>query len=319
MNEIGWPEVEPALGFVELVRDQALAVETDRTHVVYTRGADGQAHMYINGKETVVGKVGGDLSAWDSQMHLALGNEFVGDRSWLGVYHHVAIYNHVLEPSEIKDHFSAGSPKHRDRLQIQYAFNENEGKVIQDISGQKPALNLHIQDTNAVRWLKNGLKIKEPVLIATKKPAERLTTAVQKSNAFTLEAWITPAKESQTGPARIVTLSRDHGSRNFTLGQDENHYEMRFRTTTTSANGLPSLQTDSENEASIAAMRSPNRDKAAIFVTQGSQLSVDKDQLKKGLKAEWFDPSNAEWRKATPNENGYFQPPSDENWVLIFK
>ncbi len=319
LNEMGWPDVKPDLGFVELVSDQPLAVKTNMTHLVYTRDADGQAHLFVNGKKAEGGNIEGDLSAWDSQMRLALGNEFVGDRSWLGVYHHVAIYNHALKPSEIKNHFSAGSPQHRDGLQIQYAFNENEGNVIQDISGQKPALNLHIQDANAVKWQKNGLEIKKPVLIATKMPAERLTNAVQKSNAFTLEVWITPAKKFQTGPARIVTLSRDHGSRNFTLGHDENNYEMRFRTTTTSANGLPSLHSGSGNQASIAALHSLNRDRTAVFVTQGSLLKVDKDQPKRDIQAQWYDPSNAEWQEAAPNENGYYQPPSKEMWLLVLK
>ena len=65
-------------------------------------------------------------------------------------------------------------------------------------------------------------------------------------------------------------MSRDHGNRNFTLGQEERAYQMRLRTTATSANGLPAVQLGGNSEASIAALRSLNRDRAAIFVTPAS-------------------------------------------------
>lgn len=65
--------------------------------------------------------------------------------------------------------------------------------------------------------------------------------AIKKSNAITLEAWVTPADTVQSGPARIITLSNGIGSRNFTLGQSGDHFETRLRTTRTSDNGEPSL------------------------------------------------------------------------------
>ena len=318
-NEIGWPALQPDLDFVRLVQDQSPAVETEMTHIAYTRDADGQARLLINGKEAAADEVGGDLSAWDNQMRLALGDEFVGDRGWLGAYYHVAIYNRALEVDEIEDHRAAGTPQHRAGLQIEYAFDEGEGRVIEDVSGHEPALDLTIDDVSAVQWTDNGLTIESPVLIATESPATRLTQAVQASNAFSVEAWIAPADDFQAGPARIVTLSRDHGTRNFTLGQDENEYEMRLHTTATSSNGLPSVSTDSAENASIAAMRSAEGDRAAIFVTQGSAVAIDWEALQEGLAAQWFDPFATEWQDAQADENGYFHPPSSKMWLLVLQ
>ncbi len=319
VEEISWPEVEPDLSFVELVSDSPLGVQTKKTHVVYTRAANGQARLYIDGEEAKATEISGDLSAWDAQLRLALGNEFVGDRSWLGDYHDVAIYNRALKTSEVEDHFSAKVPKHLDGLQVRYNFDEKEGSVIRDVSGKEPGLDLHIQDTSAVKWKEKGLTVVDPVLIATNVAAERLTKAVQESHAFTLEAWITPASVDQAGPARIVTLSQDHGTRNFTLGQDERDYEMRFRTTATSANGLPGLRTGSDDEASVAALRTIDRDKAAIFVTRGSLLKVDMEQLEEGLQAQWFNPETAERQEAKPRQDGFFRPPSKEMWLLVLQ
>jgi hypothetical protein len=85
------------------------------------------------------------------------------------------------------------------------------------------------------------LDIHGTTLIASEKPATSLTKALKKSNAITLEAWITPADSVQSGPARILTLSNGILSRNFTVGQDGDHFEIRLRTNGTSGNGVPAL------------------------------------------------------------------------------
>ncbi|MBD3268403.1 hypothetical protein GF373_17185, partial [bacterium] len=290
MEEMGWPDIKTDLSFVELEADQNWTVQTKQTHVVYTRNPEGQARIYINGEEAAAKEIAGDLSAWDEGMRLALGNEFVGARGWLGAYQHVAIYDRALDASIIEEHFEAGEPKHLDGIQTLYQFDEGEGDVIHDQSGLKPALDLHIQNVDAVSWRDDGLKTNSPVLIATEAPADRLTEAMRKSSAITVEAWITPAKEHQAGPARIVTLSKDHGARNFTLGQEDDIYEMRLRTSSTSANGLPSLQAGGDVEASYAAIRSKDQNRAAVFVTRGGLLNVDTDKFHDDLQAQWFNP-----------------------------
>ena len=319
MEHLGWPDIRPGLGFVEIAAGPLQAVRTQKTHVAYTRSADGQARLYINGQKAASAEVGGDLSAWDAGMRLGLADEFVGERAWLGTYHGVAVYSRALDAGEIADHSAAGQSEHLRALQARYAFDAGQGNVISDVSGQKPALDLHIDDAGAVKWRDEGLDIQEATLIATKAPVERLTQAVRKNNAFTLEAWITPAQKIQTGPARIVTLSKDHSNRNFTLGHHEDAYQVRLRTTETSSNGLPGVETGPDTEASIAAARSSEGDRAAIFVSHGAPLEMDMDQLQDGLNARWFDPRTAEWRKAEPQEDGHYHPPSEEDWVLVLE
>ncbi len=317
MEEVGWPRIEPDLGFVQLRSDVAAAVQLEKTHVAYTRTAEGQARLYVNGDEVAAGKVGGDFSPWDAGFRLALGDEFVGQRGWLGTYHGVALYNRALDASEIADHHAAGSPRHADGLLARYAFDEGQGDVVRDVSGRRPALDLQLAETGAVTWLAEGLRTNRPVRIATPGPAERLTAAVRETNALTLEAWITPAREVQTGPARIVTLSQDHTTRNFTLGQENRTYEMRLRTSETSANGLPSVQTSADVQACVAAARGVDGHTAVVFVTRGGLLDLDRQQLQEGLQAVWFNPLTAERRQAAPCQQGYFRPPSGDDWVLV--
>ena len=81
--------------------------------------------------------------------------------------------------------------------------------------------------------------------LSTKQPAEKLSRAIRSTGAVTVSLWCEPGKVDQSGPARIVTLSLSPTERNFTIGQDGNRFDVRFRTTKTSANGLPSLSTPS--------------------------------------------------------------------------
>lgn len=77
-------------------------------------------------------------------------------------------------------------------------------------------------------------------LLSSGAPRE-FTEAIQQSNAISIAIWLRPTNTKQAGPARIVTLSDGTSNRNFTIGQDGDKYQVRFRTTKTDANGLPGL------------------------------------------------------------------------------
>ena len=111
-------------------------------------------------------------------------------------------------------------------LQVLYWPGESAGKQLEDRSGVGRPLNLHAGG-------------KPP--FASGEPATKLIAAVKATNEFAIEAWLTPGKADQSGPSRIVTLSIDASQRNFTLGQDGDRFDLRFRNTTTDQNGLPSM------------------------------------------------------------------------------
>ncbi|MCG8380308.1 MAG: LamG domain-containing protein, partial [Proteobacteria bacterium] len=142
-----------------------------------------------------------------------------------------------------------GTGRVTDGVVAVYGFEEGAGTTITDVSGVGTPLNLTIADPNAVSWLPGGgLMMTAPTLIASPGPGTKLIDAVQATDALTLEAWITPANTTQTGPARIVTLSDNPSSRNVTLGQSASggaHHDVRLRSTSTTNNGMPSLSTAS--------------------------------------------------------------------------
>ena len=79
------------------------------THVVATRGADGERRMYVDGLLRGINRVDGDFSGWIEGWSLGLANEVGTDRTWLGTYHLVAVYCRALDGSEVARNFVAGS------------------------------------------------------------------------------------------------------------------------------------------------------------------------------------------------------------------
>jgi hypothetical protein len=121
-----------------------------------------------------------------------------------------------------------------------YDFTGTDGMTIQDRSGLDPALDLKIEDSKAVSRTRGVLKVHGETQIRSLKTATKILNAVRQSGEITVEAWIHPENITQSGPARILTISRNSSERNFTLGQDGNKLDARLRTTLTNKNGMPS-------------------------------------------------------------------------------
>lgn len=65
-----------------------------------------------------------------------------------------------------------------------------------------------------------------------------LLAACRRSGQLTIEAILRADRVVQTGPARIITFSRDHSNRNVTLGQHRDQLVLRLRTPRTGPNGV---------------------------------------------------------------------------------
>jgi len=232
------------------------------THVVYTRARSGRARVFLNGQKTAERNVPGDVSNWIQSHRLALANEVSSDRPWKGTYFLVALYNRDLSPNEVKENFNAGPDaraaegplanhsvgpvasglaRTRSGLQVLYDFQSSEGAVVRDRSKVGEPLNLTIADSKAVSRSEGTLQVRGKTLIQSDKPATKIIDAVRRSGELTMEAWVRPANTELSGPARIVTLSKNANERNATLGQDKDRFEVRLRTTSTSANGVPAI------------------------------------------------------------------------------
>jgi len=295
---------------------------TKLTHVAYARDEAGRATFYLDGQKQAATKVTGECSNWDGGYRLALANELTRDRPWLGELHRVAIYDRALGNGQIAQNFKAGHDKTAGSPIALYNFQKGRGDTIIDISNSGKALNLKISDTSAVKWLASGgLSINAPVLIASSGPAAKVINAVRESHEITIEAWVKPSNITQTGPARIVTVSSDAGQRNFTLGQKAGAYEVRFRTTSTSRNGEPALSTPGgeENLKQVCGLRSDSGDLAIIYFPAGGSVTVNSGSLVPDLKTQWYNPRTGQWTPAKATESETFSAPDEEDWALLFQ
>jgi hypothetical protein len=127
-----------------------------------------------------------------------------------------------------------------------YTFDEGSGSIVHDTSGGDAALDLTIGDIAAVEWSPGALHVNASTLIASDGPASKIIDGCLESNELSMETWIAPLQLNQAGPARIVTLSVDPATRDFTLGQQNDlYYVFRLRSEETNLQGQPELQTPS--------------------------------------------------------------------------
>jgi hypothetical protein len=173
-------------------------------------------------------------------------------------------------------------------LLVLYDFSEGDGETIHDRSGVGQPLDLEINQPSSVRWKNGSLIIESSALIASPQPARKLIEAIKKSNVITIEAWLIPANDKQTGPARIVSLSANTSERNVTLGQDGDIYDVRLRSTGADKNGLPSTGSPKKTLQIKSTHVVFTRDAAgsAILFVDGTQTIAKKVE---GKLSNWDD------------------------------
>jgi VanZ family protein len=180
-----------------------------------------------------------DLSNWDRDFPLLLGNELSGDRTWEGYVSEVHIADRALSKDELVHVFSEKflPDSMGDSLLASYtmqrtgSYKDNAGLLPDLVWNGKP---YDVQQGKGVflgpdRWLKSAT------------PAVHLTQKIMESSQFTLIAKVAAAHTEQFGPARIISFSADPVQRNFTLGQEGDDLIFRLRTPSTGSNGTPDM------------------------------------------------------------------------------
>lgn len=131
---------------------------------------------------------------------------------------------------------------------VLYTFQKPGGNVVKaDPVGKTVDLTAN---GSPVVWKPGRITLDGSSRLRSIEPARIVNAAIQKSGAVTVEVWLRPADANQSGPARIVTLSRDPGVRNLTLGQEGHRFDVRLRTQSTNENGIPSLATPDQTVTS---------------------------------------------------------------------
>ena len=139
-------------------------------------------------------------------------------------------------------------------LVAKFEFKTGTGSIAYDTSGVEPALNLNL--FGDVTWVGGwGVQIQNKgKLQGTTNGSAKLTTLIQQTGEYSVEAWAAPANVTQE-MSYIASYSGGETTRNFTLGQTMYNYDFMQRSTTTDANGSPMLSTPSAQQVLQATLQ----------------------------------------------------------------
>lgn len=134
-----------------------------------------------------------------------------------------------------------GPDRVRSGLRVLYDFASVEGEVVADRSGVGRPLDLEISDLEAVRRRPGSLTIESPTVIRTPGRANKIADSVRLSGEISVEVWMQAAASvGAAQPATLVSVAPKSRQLNLVFDQLRDGFDLRFRTTRTGTEGLPS-------------------------------------------------------------------------------
>ena len=190
--------------------------------------------------------------------------------------------------------------RYEDNVIALYEFKAGEGQTAFDTSGIEPALDLTLSGN--VDWVggwginlgpagenSEGFMVPAGKAQGSTSASRKLHTQLTTSGEYSIEAWVAPGNITQED-ARIVTYSGSATTRNVTLSQSLQRYEVLHRSTTSDENSAFANQdADMLLQATlqhVVVNYSPTTGRQ-IFVN--GEFSGDLDPDEGGLLTEWDD------------------------------
>ncbi len=103
-------------------------------HLVYTRNAQGKEIVYLNGVKSSEGFRPSELSTWNDNYYLRLGNESDMNHSWTGSYYSVALFNRALSADEVLVNYSTGPCDSVEMASVDYSLSITPNPTNKDIT-----------------------------------------------------------------------------------------------------------------------------------------------------------------------------------------
>ena len=223
----------------------------------------------------------GNLCNWDGQFPLLLGNEDTGNRPWSGRLSLLQIANRAVNDAEAAQIAAAGGDLVAIGQDPVVSLRFRAGSL-SDESGCLPAL---IERGRAEGGRGQAdIRLGGGRWLGTGNAASALTSALQRTGRLTLSAVVFNDDSSQSGPARIVSLSGDPLNRNFTLAQKGPNLVFRLRTPFTGNNGNPP-------QLEAPGVFGTSRSRKLLLTFDGSSLRLYVDGTRNGSGLELPEPN----------------------------
>lgn len=172
-----------------------------------------------------------NLSNWDEEFYLAIGNEVTGDRPWNGHIYNLYISDRSLDKSQIKQAFEQTDNVFTDPSLVtvldfsQVQYYSDFSQHIPNLLWQSPSFQRSDRDSKS-----SGILLNSEQWLKTAEPARYLTKRLKNSGEFSLFITISTNELNQTGPARIISLSQGVYNHNLIIGQEKTDLSFRLRT-----------------------------------------------------------------------------------------
>ncbi|WP_071191869.1 VanZ family protein [Trichormus sp. NMC-1] len=176
-----------------------------------------------------------NLSNWDLNYPLLLGNESTGNRPWQGYISEVYITDRAITTEQAQTGLNDANffKSFGNSLLANYQLNSKCCEQKQTVN--LPQLLWQGKPTNIGE--SKGVFLSSSQWLQTAKPVKNLSQRISKKSEFTLSTTIATDNLQQTGPARIISISGNSLRRNLTLSQQGNFLDLRLRTPITGENG----------------------------------------------------------------------------------
>ena len=189
-----------------------------------------------------------NLSNWENDFYLVLGNEVTGDRPWKGIISRCYIYDRAIPSSQIELVFQPlkGSDDFLTRLPgsiVAIGYPESAGDRSDNslselnlswYSGSSSLPNSRLNSTPAQienkLESKSGISLGRTHWLKSDRPATQLVRQLKSSQEFSIFLQVATQETTQTGPARIMTLSKNIYAHNLLIGQEGKDLYFRLRT-----------------------------------------------------------------------------------------
>jgi glycopeptide antibiotics resistance protein len=185
-----------------------------------------------------------NLSNWDDDFYLAIGNEITGDRSWNGKIQSLYISDRSLNQFDVAevfqhpDSFFAQLPSLVTSLVFTkpQSFYQDQQQQVPNLIWQGNSSITTINQTNSSRIQIPSILLNSQQWLKTEQSANLLIEKLKKTNEFSLSLIVASNEVNQSGPARIFVISKDTVAQNLIIGQNQTNLIFRLRTPITGNN-----------------------------------------------------------------------------------
>ncbi len=171
---------------------------------------------------------------WQPDYRLLLGNEQTEDRVWHGSIRDLALYDRALETADARRLLEDPDFILSNGSGLLAYYPLAGGGIEHDVAGRQPDLIWRGVEGAAVEVESDQF---DGAWLESRLPVTGLSEALLSSSQLTMRLTVATADLDQTGPARIVTISKDPLLRNLTLGQAGRDLVLRYRSFQTGENG----------------------------------------------------------------------------------